>query len=312
MIPLENFIVDKDSAKNIPLIKNILLKKELLEKGDGRHKKIKTALVIGGGGMRAVYSSGVVTGLEKAGLSKVFDVVVGLSAGSAICAYFISGQSKLGTSIYQESLLDKNFINLTRISKILNVDYLDHVFRNVKPLNQKNIRSSRSEFYITVTDAKTGKGELLDTKDKEIDVIDAILASAALPIVYNKTILIKGKEYCDGAIGNGIPIDFLLAKGCTDILVVLNNSAVKKKSAPLFEKVGSILYMRKFTPQLRKATLARNHLYNKSLEIIQRLKNINVGFLTPEEMPLKRMSKDKAKMRKVEKMAEKQIERIFA
>ena len=87
--------------------------------------------------MRAVYSSGIVTGLEKAGLSKVFDVVVGLSAGSAICAYFISGQSRLGTSIYQESLLDKNFINLTRISKILNVDYLDHVFRNVKPLNQK-------------------------------------------------------------------------------------------------------------------------------------------------------------------------------
>ena len=77
----------------------------------------------------------------------------------------------------------------------------------------------------------------MDTKDKEIDIIDAILASAAYQLFTTKPFLLR-KEYCDGAIGNGIPIDFLLSKGCTDILVVLNNSAVKK-SAPLFEKVGS-------------------------------------------------------------------------
>ena len=261
--------------------------------------------------MRAVFSGGVLKGLEKSGLADVFDVVVGVSAGSAVCAYFLSGQSE-GASIFYEDLAGKEFINPSRVSKIMDIDYLSYVFRNIKPLDQKRIRSNRSEFYVTVTDAKTGKGELLNMKDEKIDIIDAVCASSALPVIYNKTITINGRQYCDGAIGNGIPIDFVVEKGCTDILIVLNNSAAEKNnSAPLFERIFSLFYMRKFAPVLRTATLARNKLYNQTLGKIRSLKNVNVGILIPEEMPLKRMSRDNIKMREVAKKAEKRTEKIF-
>lgn len=313
MQSFDRLILKEESSNNVPLVRNLLSKKRFLSKGNPGHTRIKTALIIGGGGMRAAFSAGALRGLEKSGMADIFDIVVGVSAGAPICAYFLSGQTTLGTSIYLKELAENKFINLARVSKIMDIDYLEFVFRNVKPLDQKQIRSSRSEFYVTVTDAKTGKGELLYMKDKKIDIIDAICASSALPIIYNKTIVIKGRHYCDGAIGNGIPIDFLLQKGCTDILIILNNAAGKKgNSPPLFEKIFSHLYMKKFTPALRTATLARNKLYNQSLEKIQRLTNVNVGILTPEEMPLKRMSKDKIKMREVAKKAEKQVQKIFS
>ena len=312
MEPLDKYVLKPENAKNNPIVRRFLLKKKLLKEGNPRHAKIKTALILGGGGMRAAFSAGVLMGLEKLGLEDVFDIVVGISVGSPMCAYFLSGQKKLGNSIFFEELLGNKFINLSRLSKIMDIDYLGYVFRNIKPLNQKNVRASRSQFYVTVTDARTGRGELLDMKDEKIDIIDAVCASAALPVIYNKTVTINGKEYCDGAIGNGIPIDFVVKKGCTDILIVLNNSAKKKNnSAPLFERIFSILYMRKFFPVLRTATLARNKLYNQSLRKISRLKNVNVGILTPEEMPLKRMSRDSIKMREVAEKAEKKIEKIF-
>ncbi len=312
MQSLNRLILKKENANNTPLVRNLLSKKKLLAKGSSGHAKIKTALIIGGGGMRAAFSAGALRGFEKSGMADVFDIVIGVSAGSPICAYFLSGQTELGISIYLEELSKNKFINFARVSKIMDIDYLDSVFRSVKPLDQKHIRSSRSKFYVTVTDAKTGKGELLDMKDKKIDIIDAICASSALPIIYNRTITIKGRQYCDGAIGNGIPIDFVLQKGCTDILIILNNALGRKSnSAPFFEKIFSHFYMRKFSSDLRTATLARNQLYNRSLKTIQGITNINIGILTPEEMPLKRMSKDRIKMRQVAKKAEKQVKKIF-
>lgn len=312
METLDEYVLKPEAAKSNPIVRRLLLKKKLLKEENPGHTKIKTALILGGGGMRAAFSAGVLMGLEKLGLGDVFDIVVGISVGSPMCAYFLSGQREFGTSIFFEELAGSKFIKLSRLSKIMDIDYLESVFRNIKPLNQKNVRSSRSQFYVTVTDARTGRGELLDMKDEKIDIIDAVCASSALPVIYNKTIIINGKHYCDGAIGNGIPIDFVVKKGCTDILIVLNNSAKEKhNSAPLFERIFSLFYMRKFTPVLRTATLARNRLYNQSLRKISRLKNVNIGILTPEEMPLKRMSRDSMKMREVAKKAEKKIEKIF-
>lgn len=312
MESLDKYVLEPETARNNPIVRRLLLKKKLLKEGNPRHKNIKTALILGGGGMRAAFSAGSLTGFEKIGLADVFDIVVGISVGSPMCAYFLSGQKKFGDSIFFEELTGNKFINLFRLSKIMDIDYLNFVFRKIKPLDQKRIRSSRSEFYVTVTDARTGKGELLDMRDKKIDIIDAVCASAALPVIYNKTITINGIEYCDGAIGNGIPIDFVAKRGCTDILIVLNNSAAKKtNSAPLFERMFALFYMRKFTPILRTATLARNKLYNISLKKISKLKNVNIGILTPEDMPLKRMSRDGTKMREVAEKAEKQIEKIF-
>src|SRR3989344_5711169 len=119
MKTLDKYVLKEESANKSPLVINLLSKKKMLSEGNPAHASIKTALIIGGGGMRAAYSGGIVTGFEESGLSDVFDVVVGISAGSAVCAYFLSGQSELGASIYYEDLVGREFINPARISKIM-------------------------------------------------------------------------------------------------------------------------------------------------------------------------------------------------
>lgn len=115
------------------VIENILHKRHLLEIADNFHKEIKTCLIITGGGQAGAFSGGVVLGLEKLGLSDVFDFVIGVSAGAAAGMYLLSHQAELGTSIYYEDNVKNKFINFLRLRKIMDIDSLEVVFKKVKP-----------------------------------------------------------------------------------------------------------------------------------------------------------------------------------
>ncbi len=294
MEKLRSHVLEGESSKESVLIKNILRKRELLASGDESHQSIKTALIIGGGGVRGAFGAGVGLGLEQAGLRSAFDVVIGVSAGAADLAYFLARQIEIGSTLWYDDCANRRFINLARLTRVLDMDYAaDHLMRVVKPLDQDAVRASRSNFYIGVTNAQTGEGELLDAKDG-IDIVTAIHASTALPVVYNRTVNINGVEYGDGSIGIGIPIEAALQKGCTDILVVLND-VVKEKvgRATLFEKMLVSLYMRKFTPEFRAAILARHGQYTQVSDVIEHSGNdVNIGIIAPSKMPISRISID--------------------
>src|SRR4051812_1984871 len=89
-------LIQKDS----PLVANLKKEKELLQIGDLSHQSIRTGFLADSGLMHGVYGGGVVTGFEKMGYQDSFDLLVGVSTGSAIVSYFMTGQSRIGTSIY--------------------------------------------------------------------------------------------------------------------------------------------------------------------------------------------------------------------
>jgi predicted patatin/cPLA2 family phospholipase len=307
-----DFVLEQEKAQTTPLIKNLLRKKELLAEGNPDHERIRTALLVMGGGMRGVYGAGVVTGLEKAGFHDVFDLTAGVSAGAADIAYFLAGQAEYGTPIYYEQLANKTFINFARLNKIMDIDYVDHICRFVKPLDQERIRQSRSAFYIGVTNARTGKGEMIDAKTEGVDIVDLMRASAAVPIVYNKSVSVNGVEYCDGQIGHGIPLDFVLDSACTDVLLVLNSpiSLMNEKNAKL-ERLLSGVLLRKFTPEFRTATVMRNQLYNRSLKALNANNTVNIGIIAPAAISVSFFSRDSKTMQMVAREAEAQVQSLF-
>ena len=287
-------VLEGEASKESAVVRNILRKRELLASGDKDHQDIKTALIIGGGGVRGAFGAGVGLGLEQAGLRDAFDVAIGVSAGAADIAYLLSGQIELGSTLWYDDCASRRFINLALLTRILDMDYAaDQLMRVVKPLDQDAITACRSEFYVGVTNAQTGEGELIDAKDG-VDVVTAIHASTALPVVYNRTVNINGTEYGDGSIGAGIPIEAAIQKGCTDVLVVLNDVVDERvNSATLFEKILVSIYMRKFTPELRAATLARHGQLYRAFEGIENSGcNINIGIIAPSRMPISRISID--------------------
>lgn len=266
-----NGLVQGDHNEFTPLATRLLQKRELLRGDDPAHEKIKTALFIDGGGMRGVYGGGVVVALEKLGLTDAFDYVIGVSAGAANCAYFLSGQAELGNTLYYEDLAGKRFINLARWNKILDIDYLDEAFRRIKPLDYEKIRRSRSQFFAGVTVAETGTCEFLDLQDPSIDIITAIRASTALPIVYNKNVAIDGVEYSDGTTACGIPVEFIVNElGCDTVLFVINRRLVDKPGKlAWYERLLLGIRSRHYSSDFRAAYLNRRTSYNRSLALIR-------------------------------------------
>jgi predicted patatin/cPLA2 family phospholipase len=300
-----------------PIIDRLLRKRDLLRAGDPAHEAIKTALVIEGGGMRGVYAGGVVTGLKEAGMEDVFDYAYGVSSGSPAIAYFLSGQPREGTALYSNQLANKKFINLLRPWKILDVTYAGDVFRAEDTLlNQEAVRTSRTVFQIGVTDPENARCVMLEAKDPEMDIVTALEASCALPVGYNRTIEVKGKEYVDGSPGCGLPIDRAIKQGCDTILIVQNRPLdVKRKRLALSDLLLTGFALHGFSAELLTATLTRSQRYwdirDEVDEKIRTRRSLSVGIIAPEIMPIKRFTTDKKKLAAVAEAAEAQTIALF-
>ena len=91
---------------------------ERLESGSQpglRDDDARLALVVEGGGMRGVVSSGMCSALEEMGMRDVFDAIYGTSAGAFNAAYFNTRQSRFSSTIYFEDANNRRFIDVKRL-----------------------------------------------------------------------------------------------------------------------------------------------------------------------------------------------------
>jgi predicted patatin/cPLA2 family phospholipase len=182
----------------------------------------KLALVIEGGGMRAVHSAGGAVVLGQLGFTDLFDQVYATSAGAMNAAYLLAGQGEMGITIYYEDLAGKRFLNPLRLWKVLDVDYIfDHVVTVAKPLDVGRILAASPAFFVALTDATTGQGFLVDVKTTPAPVLDVLKAATAIPVLYNRTVCVEGRPCMDGGLPIPFPIEQAIANGCTDVLVLL-------------------------------------------------------------------------------------------
>jgi predicted patatin/cPLA2 family phospholipase len=178
-------------------------------------------LVVQGGGMRATYSAGALVTLVEYGFSDAFDHVIGSSAGAMNAAYFISAD-KSAAHIYTDDLSNKNFVDLLRSDKKVDVDYVvDLVLKHKRPINIEKLLKARSQLHIVVTNAQTGRKEVISDHHKFADIYEEFRATAALPLLYDKKIAIGDKWYIDGGVSDLIPVDIAIKLGCTDIVVIM-------------------------------------------------------------------------------------------
>ncbi len=302
------------------VVKNIKLKRDLLNTGNPEHECIRTAVICDSGIMLGVFGGGVVTGLEECGMIDVFDYAIGVSAGAANLAYFLAGQSRLGTSIYYEDLPDNKFIDLKRFRKFADLDLLEKIFRGEKGskrLKTDLVKNSRTKLLIAVTNAQTGQGELIDTKDPNVDVVTAIKASAAIPIAYNRTIAINGQEYSDGASSLPLPVDYAKKElGCNNILVIMHKPYSYRTSltSEVLETVMASLYMRNCASELRKSFLRRHQTLTKILNNLwnyHSIDSVNIGVIGFDKFPFSKFSMNKQKSKALATVGEQKTIEIF-
>ena len=266
----------------------ILNQKRLHHKGTE-----KIGLVIQGGGMRAVYSMGALAALEEMGFGQCFDHVAGSSAGALNGAYFITGQAGFGVETYVNYLTHRNFVNLFRVKKVMDIDYLvDHIGKKARRLNIEKLISANTLLHIALTEFSNGKVRYVTNRTSDLDLWEVFRASAAVPILYNKPVRVGDRLYVDGSLSDRVPIKRVVDHGCRYIVVILtmpHSHRVKSRSALL--RSLSWPATRHYSEAVRQALLGEDLDYNNLMADLSRGKphiagsSNRVVVITPKGQP---------------------------
>lgn len=282
-----------DVTPDCPLIQNLFRKRELLRAGDERHREIRTALLILGGGTAGASGGGVAIALNRFGLWECFDVVIGVSTGAGIGAYGGCGveQAMIGTSIYPEECSRPAFINWRR-DPIADVGFIASLLRRgPKRLDVEALIRSRPQFFVAVSDWESGEGLFLDAKRALPDPIAAVQASTALRGAFERPVEVNGRYCADGAL-DPLPITKVVRRfQPTDLFVIANctrqQAAIKRPS-----RVEQLLWhmdprFRRVPQYIRQLVLGRYRRYREGFEELSRLaaNGLNAGIIwSPAEV----------------------------
>lgn len=228
-----------------------------------------TGLILEGGGMRGVFTCGVLDYFMDNNI--YFPYVIGVSAGACNGLSYISKQR--GRAKYSNiDLLDKyKYIGIRHYLKkrnIMDFDLLFHEFPdNIIPYDYKSYFSSPSRFEMVTSNCLTGKAEYFEEKSDKDRIIEIVKASSSLPILC-PVAYVDNIPMLDGGICDAIPIGRAMELGYKkNVVVVTRNKGFRKHSNEV--KLLSFLY-RKY-PAMREALNNRNTAYNKRMELIEKL-----------------------------------------
>lgn len=257
---------------------------------------MKTCLVLEGGAMRGMYTEGVVDTLLKNNI--IVDGIIGVSAGALFGINYCSKQIGRALRYNKKYINDKSvdYMSLKSLLKTGNIINKDFAFYEVPfkldVFDEKEFQKSKTDFYATITNVKTGKAEYVKITNTEKQM-EVFRATGAMPFV-SQMVEINNQLYLDGALGDSIPLDKAKELGYDKIIVVLTRTLDYKKKKPL-QILAKIKY--KEYPNLIEAINTRYIKYNDTIEKIIDLEN-------KKEIIVIRPSKD-LKIKRIERNTKK-------
>lgn len=231
----------------------------------------KTGLVLEGGGMRGVFTCGVLDYMMDHDIW--FPYAVGVSAGACNGLSYMSRQR--GRAKFSNiDLLDKyHYIgikHLWRKHSILDQELLYEQFPEViLPYDYKAYAANPVRFEMVTTSCRQGKACYLEEKHDKKRIIDIVKASSSLPYVC-PIAYVDGEPMLDGGIVDSIPVLRAIEQGYEKLVVVLTrNRGYRKKGNDI--KIPHFVY--KKYPRLRVVLSKRCSVYNGQLELVERLED---------------------------------------
>lgn len=229
---------------------------------------MKTGLILEGGGMRGLYTAGILDVFIEHGIH--FDGVIGVSAGAIHGSAFLSGQVGRTIRYYKEYIKDPRFMsfrNLIKTGDYVGEELCYHEIPEQLDLYDYDaFHNSNTNFYATCTNLETGKAEYLHVTDM-LKQIDYVRASASLPYV-SKPVKINGKLYLDGGCSDSVPLEAFQEKGYDRNIVILTREKGYRKKA---EHTALAAKAYRNYPKFVEALENRHINYNKEMKRIEQL-----------------------------------------
>ena len=259
----------------------------------------KTALVLEGGGMRGVFTSGVLDAFMKHDLT--FPYIVAVSAGACNGMSYVSHQPRRARISNIDYLARYKYIGLRHLVTqgcIFDRELLYDKFPNqYLPFDFDTFFSSPMTFEMVTTNCLTGQPMYLSERHDRQRALDIVRASSSLPYVC-KIVDVDGIPMLDGGIVDSIPLQHAIDMGHpTNVLVLTRNRGYRNTGKDM--KIPRFIY-RKY-PRLRVALSRRLAAYNAQLEYVERMEDEGrVICIRPEHpMEVDRIEKDIAKLERL-------------
>lgn len=256
-----------------------------------------TALVLEGGGLRGVFTCGVLDCFMEKGIR--FPFTVGVSAGACNGLSFMSGQKGRAKASNIDLMEKYNYVGFRYLLtqrcimdfRLLFEDFPERII----PYDYDAYFSNPDRFIMVTTNCLTGEAEYFEEKSSSQRVMDIVRASSSLPFVSPIT-YVDGTPMLDGGIVDSIPVEYAMTNGYERIVAVLtrNRGYRKKKSSMRLAR----LFYRKY-PFLQKALAERNYRYNKTMDLIEKLEDEGKIIVIRPVKPIQvgRMEKDTDKLK---------------
>lgn len=228
-----------------------------------------SGLILEGGGMRGVFTCGVLDCLMDRGIR--FPYAIGVSAGACNGLSYLSGQRGRAKYSNIDLLAKHRYIGLRHLllkGNIMDFDLLFDDFPNrIIPYDYAAYAACEERYEMVTTDCLTGEACYWEEKHSPERIIQIVRASSSLPFVC-PIAEVDGRPMLDGGIADSIPLERARALGYTDNVVVLTrNKGYRKPDRPT--RVPFPFY-RKY-PALREAIAGRNSRYNEQIALVEEL-----------------------------------------
>lgn len=229
----------------------------------------KIGLILEGGGMRGIYTAGVLDFFIEKNIE--VDITIGVSAGSCHASSYLSKQYKRAYNATVDYINDKRYLSFSNLIKTGSIFGMDFMFNKIP--NELNIydydtfAKSKSKFVVVATNCETGSPEYFELKDLKKEII-YMQASCSIPMFAN-IVEIDDFKLVDGGVSDSIPIEYSLNQGYKKNIVVLTRDITYKKNKQKFLPIVNKKY--KKYPNLIKAIENRHLNYNKSLNLVNQL-----------------------------------------
>jgi len=226
-----------------------------------------SALIVEGGALRGVFSTGVLDGFLDAGFNP-FDFYIGVSSGASNLAAYLAGMMGRNRKIYLDYSLRPEFMSLTRFLRgghLMDLDWLwDTTIREIR-LDLSAIYSKGKPFVVVMSDALTGKAVYRVTNAEDLE--HSLKASSAMPILYRRFLEVDGRPTADGGLTDALPVGEAVRRGARRIMVIRSRPRNYLKR-PGLSDIFLKRHLRPY-PRLQEEAAARVERYNASVTLLR-------------------------------------------
>lgn len=244
----------------------------------------KLGLVLEGGGMRGIYTAGVLDFFIDKEIYT--DGVIGVSAGACHACSYASKQRGRAFRTNTDYIKDKRYMSFQSLMKtgdLFGAQFVyDEIPNKLDPYDYDTFNRSGIKLYAVCSNLETGKAEYLPCINMKQDVI-YVRASASLPLLA-RIVEVNGMKLLDGGAADSIPVKKFQELGYKKNIVILTQCSDYRKGKNNLLPIIRKTY--KKYPKFVEALANRHINYNRTLDELSLMEKRGEVFIIRPSSPV--------------------------